>query len=246
LRQASTSCPRSPAHVELARGHVRRACGLPCNIRNSDAECGGACEIDGDAHIVRRSAVDVDERDARHCFDARLDDVFDQPAVTLDRPLRAGQQLHEEERQVLVGIPFGAAELDYRPVDIARQRRQAAHAANHVHQRGLHVGADCEGQEHLAAARTGVAVDFLDAGQSLQHLLLRLEQLRFHFFGRSAAPVGEDGNGWTLDVREQLQRQLPQAEGSEQADQQHRNADRDGVAYGSSDDAHWMSPSVFI
>ncbi len=156
----------------------------------------------GDAHVVGRTALNFDLRDARYRLDARLDDVLDEPAIALDRPLGAGQQLHEEERQLLVRVPAVAAELHERPVDVARQRRQAAHAADDVDERGLHVGADRERQEDLAAARVRVAVDFFHAGQALQHLLLRLEQLGLDFLGRGAAPVREDGDGRPLDVRE--------------------------------------------
>jgi hypothetical protein len=134
---------------------------------------------------------------------------------TVDRSFGAGEQLHEEERELLVRVPF-AAELDERAIGVARQRRQAAHAADDVDQRGLHVGPDREPQEHLAAARVRVAVDFLHAGQALQHLLLRLEQLGLDFLRRGAAPVREDGDRRPFDVREKLQGQLLQAERAEQ------------------------------
>ena len=165
-------------------------------------ERGGARQIEGDPHVVGRPALDFDLRDARYRLDARLDDVLDEPAIALDRPFGSRQQLHEEEGQLLVRVPAIAAELDERPVGVARQRRQAAHAADDVDQRGLHVGADRERQEDLAAARVRVAVDFFHAGQALQHLLLRLEQLGLDFLRRGAAPVREDRDGRPLDVGE--------------------------------------------
>jgi hypothetical protein len=106
--------------------------------------------------------------------------------------------------------------LHHRAVRVARQRRQADHAADDVDQRRFHVGADREREEYLAAAGIGVAVDFLNAGQALQYLLLRLQQLRLDFLGRGAAPVGEDGDRRPFDVGKQLQRQVPQAEDAEQ------------------------------
>ena len=170
----------------------------------------------GDAHVVGRPALNLDLRDARYRLDARLDDVLDEAAIALDRSLGAGQQLHEEERQLLVRVTAIAAELHDGPIGVARQRRQAAHAADDVDQRRLHVGADRERQKHLAAAGVGVAVDFLHAGQALQHLLLRLQQLRLDFLRRGAAPVREDRDRRPLDVGKQLQRQLLQAEQAEQ------------------------------
>ena len=90
--------------VELAGGHIRGARGLAGDVRDADAERGGACEVERDAHVVGRTALNLDLRDARDRFDARLDHVIDQAAMAFDRPLGAGQQLHEEERQLLVGV----------------------------------------------------------------------------------------------------------------------------------------------
>jgi hypothetical protein len=202
--------------IELTGGHIRRARSLACDVRDANAQRRCARQVESDAHVVGRTALNFDLRDARHRFDARLDDVLDEAAIALDRPFAPRQQLHEEERQLLVRIAAVAAELHDRPVRIARQRRQAAHAADDVDQRRFHVGADRERQEHLAAAGIRVAVDFFNAGQALQHLLLRLQQLRLDFLGRGAAPVGDDPDRGPFDVGKQLQGQLPQAEDAEQ------------------------------
>jgi hypothetical protein len=132
--------------------------------------------------------------------------------------------------------------LHDRAVRVARQRGQAAHAADDIDERRFHVRADRERQEDLAAAGIGVAVDFLNAREALQHLLLGLEQLGLDFLGRGAAPVREDRDLRTLDVGEELQRQVLQTERAEQAHEQHSHADRDRIAYGSSDDAHGRLP----
>jgi hypothetical protein len=84
--------------------------------------------------------------------------------------------------------------------------RQPVDAADDLDQCVLHVRADGEGQVDEAAAGTGVAVEFLETRQALQHLLLRFEQFGLDFLGRGGAPVGLDRDLRAVDVGEQLQR----------------------------------------
>ena len=62
----------APADVELTAGHIVGAGGAVGDIRNGNPERRRACQIHGDAHVVRRAGIHVDRRDAGHGLDARL------------------------------------------------------------------------------------------------------------------------------------------------------------------------------
>ena len=207
------------AEADLPCRDVGRAGRALGDFRDADAEGRSLGQVHGDAQVVGRARIDVDRGHPGHRFDARPDHVLDVAAVILDRPFGAGQQLHEEPRQRVVGVVLATAELDDRPVGVGRLRADPVHAPDHVDQGRTHVGADGEGQVDEAAAGIGVALDLLDARQTLQHLFLRLEQLGLGFLGRSRSPAGEDRDVRPLDVGKQLQRQPAEAHRPEQADQ---------------------------
>ena len=179
------------ADFDLAARNVRRRCRARGNLRYRHAEARGLGHVDADAHFVRRPGVDDDLRHARYRFDARLDGVLDEMPVLIDRSRGAGQELHEEPAQRFVGVAATtiAADLHDRPVGILRNRTHAVDAPDHFDQRVLHIRADREGQIDEAAAGTGIAIEFFQTGQALQHLLLRFEQFGLDFFGRGRAPV---------------------------------------------------------
>ena len=141
-------------------------------------------------------------------LDAVAEQLLDLAAIVVDGPGRAGQQLHEEPRQRVVGaVAAVLAERDLRRLRVARQRRQLVHAADDFEHRRLHVGADGETQVDERAARVRERVERLHAAQTRERPLLRLDDLGFDL-GRAPrrASVVKIEIDRLFDVREQLDR----------------------------------------
>ncbi len=208
-------------------------------LRQFHAEVRGAVRIEDHLQLVVGTGVDAHGRDARHGLDPGPHEFLDALAVRLDRARRAGQQLHEEPGQRLVRAAAAVvAERDRRRGRVARQRRQLVHAADHLDQRTLHVGADREAQVQERVARVRERVQLLEAGQSLQRAFLRLEDLGLDFGWCRRAPAGLHRDDRRLDVGEQLHRHPEQADDAEQADQCRDHGDDDGLAYGNLGKVH--------
>ena len=195
------------ADVDEATRDVIGAAGHLRDARNLDAELGRARRVEHDLQLFLRAEVDAHVGDAGNRLDAVAEQLFDLAAVVVDGARGAGQQLHEEPRQRVVGaVAAVLAERDLRRLRIARQRRQLIHAADDFEHRRLHVGADRELQVDERAARVGEGIQRLHAAQARERPLLRLDDLGFDLGGRGRAPAREDRDDRLFDVREQLDR----------------------------------------
>ena len=94
-------------HGELTTGDIGGGRCAAGDVRDADPEGGRARKLEGDVHFIGRSAVDVDGCDARDRLQPRAHRVFDEATLFLDRTGAAGQQLHKEPRQRLIGVPVG-------------------------------------------------------------------------------------------------------------------------------------------
>ena len=213
----------TPPDIELTTGHVGGAGGAVGHIGNNDSEGGGARQVERDAHVVGRTRVDLDGRDARYRLEPRAHRILDEASLRLDRTRGPGKQLHEEPGQGLVGIAV-TPERHAGAIGIARQRRQTIDAPDHLHERVFHVRSEREAQVHLSLPGEGVAFDFLYARHPLHDVFQGLEELRLDLLGRGRAPTSLDGQFRSVDVREQLQRQAAQAQKPEET-QEHRDDD---------------------
>ena len=158
-------------------------------------------------------------------LDARAHQVFDFTPVVLDRPRRAGLQLHEEPGQGLVRAAAPVlAERDAGRIGVARQRRQLVHARDHVDERAAHVRADRELEVDEGAARVRERLDLLQACEPAKRLLLRLDQLGLDFGRSRGTPTREDPDDRLFNVGEELHRQADQRDQAEHDDE----ADADG------------------
>ena len=141
------------ADVDEAAGDVVGTARHLRDARDLDAELGGARRVEHDLQFLVGAEVDAHVGDARNRLDAAAEQLFDLAAVVVDGPRRAGQQLHEEPRQRVVGAVAAVfAQRDLRRLRVARQRRQLVHAADDFEHRRLHVGADGELQVEERAA----------------------------------------------------------------------------------------------
>ena len=217
------------ADVELAARDVVGARGAARDVRQPHSLRRGPRRIDGDVHVVGRPGVDRDGGDPRYRLEPGAHRVLDESAMAFDRTGRTGKKLHEKPGQGVVGVVV-TAERDDGPVRIARQRLQAVHPAQHFDQRVAHVGADRKAQRDRGLAGICVAFELLDAGQPLQYFLERFENLGLDFFRRCGRPGRLDRDLRPVDVREQLQRQMAEAQQPQQTDEHHQHDHRDRIA----------------
>ena len=116
----------APADVDEAAGHVVGVASHLRDARNLDAELGGARRIEHDLQLFLRAEVDAHIRDPGNGLDAVAEQLLDLPAVVVDGPCRAGQQLHEEPGQACCWV---RCHRPRRARSAAPARRAAAAAA---------------------------------------------------------------------------------------------------------------------
>ena len=116
------------------------------------------------------------------------------------------------------------------PLGIGGQGRQPVHAPDHIDQGFLHVGVEAEGQGDIGVAGIGEALHLLDAGNALQHLFLRLQNLGFDFARGRSPPTGEDRELRPFDIGEELDRQTIEREHAHQNRDSDPNGDRGRAA----------------
>jgi hypothetical protein len=208
--------------VYEAAGYITRAADELRHLRNLDAEFGDSRGIEDDLQLVLRPRSHANTGYSGYRFDSRAHELFDPLPVAMDRPWRSRQELHEEPGERLVrSAATVIAERDDRCFRIPRHRRQLIHAADHLDQRRLHVGADREAQVHPGPARVREGAELLQAIQSLKCALLRLDDLRFDLGGRGRAPGREYRDDGLFDLGKELQRQLDEGVDADETRQQH-------------------------
>jgi len=110
------------------------------------------------------------------------------------------------------------------------------------YQRGAHIGADRELEVDEGAAGVGEGLDFLQAREAAERLLLGLDQFGFDLGRRRGAPAREDRDDRLFHVREQLHRELDQADDAQHDDQADADGDADRALQGFLGEVHAAAP----
>ncbi len=195
----------SPApDIDGAAGDVFRPAYLLRHLRNLDSELRGAHRIENDVKFVR-AAIGINLRTSYpgNRLQPGQHHILQELHVVIHVPLVAGQLLHEDVEQCRVGI-LRAGQLDKWLLRVCRKRWHAVEASDNIDERAVHVCAEREGKLDVAAAIAGKAIHLLKAGNALQHIFFRLDDLCFCLAGRFRSPIGLDADRRPVDIREKL------------------------------------------
>ena len=224
------------ALLDLPRAHrgVRRP--QPGqDLAHGETEPGEPERIDLDPELAPAGAVDVHPADPRHAFEPLLDHVLDELPEGVDRPLVSGLGAndHPGDRVVLAarGPKLGLARFRGIP-------RYPVEAVRDEQQRLVHVHVDVELETEPGAAVLRRAVQRGEALETLERLLLAVDDLALDLGRRAASPVGGHGDDRPCHVRGELDGNGAKREGPEHRDHEDRGDDRPGAGDRVADEVH--------
>ena len=205
------------------------------HLRNRQPVARHARRIDDDLHLALAAPVDVAPRHAGDALQAVLDDVFDEVAVGVYRPVVAGRALEDE--------PGDGAVLAARRIQggLFRLVGISAHPVEPVgdeQQRPVHVLIDGELEGDGGAPVLGAARHLVEALEATQHFLLAVDEFAFDLGGRGAGPGGAHRDDRLAGVGGELNGDELEGEQAEHEDHDHRRDDGDRALDGEADQVH--------
>jgi len=162
---------------------------------------GKPIRVDDDLHLALAAAEHVDTRDTGNPFDTRLDLVFDvvEKGFHVDIVVAFGED-HEPRGGLRVGIDG----VDQRLVDIVRVGRDLLQTIRDTHEDRVRVGSDGELHHDLAPAVVGLAFQLAQTVETLELLLLLVDDLALDLERARTGPRRQNGRPGAVDVRSQL------------------------------------------
>jgi hypothetical protein len=211
------------------------------HVADRQAEAGEQLRLHRDVDFLFAAAVDGHPADARYPLDAVLDDILDEVAEFVHRPLVALGPADDEpgDRAVLA-----AGGVEGRLVGLLGIAGHPVETVGHQQQGPVHVGADGKLQGDAAAPLFGAPGDLAQALQAGHLLFLPVGDLALDFGRRRAGPIGPHRNDRTVDVRGQLDRDVLERHQAEHHHHEHGRDHRDRPVYGSADEVHQEAPSM--
>ena len=208
---------------EPARGvcRTRKRCN---DVIDADTECSRTVGIEGDLHLSWLLAGQVDLRYAGNSRKTRFDVLIDELLVAREVLVRVLRQYPYQQRRGRWSL-LPATSENLRLDRIRRARRRLVEIVDDVEFGILNIRAHVEGQGNEAGATADERVEVGDAGRISQHIFLRLDDARLHFFRCSGAPEICNRNLRLLNRRQQLYRQGCDRQQSEQCYERNRNRD---------------------